>query len=246
MARTVSPCLAPLRPWAVLGLLAVGLIVGARPADAGAPPKTCKQCRVQCREEAALAACIQSDPRLATCSERRRNFCLKRARRACQRNLKTCCRRQCRTTGLVQCCGSAVSTTPTTAPSSGSSSTTTTGPLGSTSTTTTTTMPGQPQCTSDADCPSCQCCNVVGRCAGADGGSTTQCCSTPNTPPPVCGPKSPGACPAEATCPPPGQLLGGTYYWCQYCARSGNIIEVLVPSGTVPPLSTPSNACTRR
>ncbi len=235
--------LAGVRALSLLGALAVTLLLAAGPAEAAQSPKVCKQCRVQCRDEATLAACIESDPRLPSCSARRMAFCLRRARRDCKRNLRSCCRRQCRTTGLVQCCGSAVSATPGTGP--GVSSTTTTTVPGTT-TTTTTTLPGEPRCTSDNDCPTCQCCNPDGRCGGASGSSVTQCCSTPDTPPPQCGPKSPPACPAQATCPPPGRLLGGTYYWCAYCARSNNIIEVLVPSGTTPPISTASNACTRR
>jgi hypothetical protein len=62
----------------------------------------------------------------------------------------------------------------------------------------------------------------------------------------MCGPKSLSACPSQTTCNPPGQL-GGSYYWCGYCNVSKNIIEAYgVPVGTVPPISSPTNACTRR
>ena len=123
-------------------------------------------------------------------------------------------------------------------------------PPPSTSTTTTTTLPGG-GCTSNDECPTCQCCNpVTHTCGGATGSGVLQCCNIDGLPPtditPACGPKTPDICPASATCPPPGQLLGGTYYWCGYCADSLSIIEVYVPSGTVPPISYPSNACTRR
>jgi len=61
----------------------------------------------------------------------------------------------------------------------------------------------------------------------------------------ICGPKTPAICPQEATCAPPGQLLGGTRYVCQFCEGSGLIIEQLIPSGSTPQ-GYPSNACTRR
>jgi hypothetical protein len=120
-----------------------------------------------------------------------------------------------------------------------------------TTTTTTTTLPGG-GCTTDDDCPTCQCCNLVSHvCAGATGSAVQQCCNLAGAPPTditpgVCGSKTPDVCPASATCPPPGHLLGGTYYWCAYCEGSGSILEVVVPSGSVPPISSPTNACTRR
>jgi hypothetical protein len=115
--------------------------------------------------------------------------------------------------------------------------------------TTTTTLAGG--CTTDDDCPTCQCCNLESHvCTGATGSGVIQCCNLSGQPPTVlsgaCGVKTPATCPTGATCPPPGQLLGGTYYWCAYCAGSFNILEVLVPSGSVPPISNPTNACMRR
>jgi hypothetical protein len=141
------------------------------------------------------------------------------------------------TPGTTSTTGSVPTTTTT------SSTTTTT----TTSSTTTTTAP--PGCTSDDDCPTCQCCSL-GQCVGATGSGAVQCCNFPGEPPtmiqPACGSKTPNPCPPEAVCPPPGQLLGGSYYFCHSCVATNNIIEVVVPSGTVPPISQPSNACTRR
>jgi hypothetical protein len=45
---------------------------------------------------------------------------------------------------------------------------------------------------------------------------------------------------------PIGQVAGGTRYHCQVCAASGAIVEVLTASDVLPPISDPSNACTRR
>jgi hypothetical protein len=236
--------LAPSSSWLALLLSVLVLGVDVGPADAAPANKVCRQCRTLCQES--LAACIESDPRLASCPTRRRNFCLRRAKRDCKRNLKTCCRKTCRETGLLVCCGSAVSSTP----GSGGGVTTTLPGVTTTTvggTTTTTTIVGA--CTTDDDCPTCQCCNLITRvCSGTSG--ALQCCNIAGLPPttlmPACGPKTPNPCPAAATCPPPGQLLGGTYYFCAYCEGSNNIVEVFVPSGSIPPISNPTNACMRR
>jgi hypothetical protein len=146
------------------------------------------------------------------------------------------------------CCGSAVSPFPSTT-LFGSTTT-----LGSTTTTpgaSTTSTTGVVPCTTDDDCASCGCCDLATHtCGGATGNATSICCNLaagPSTPlqQGICGPKTPAICPQEATCAPPGQLLGGTQYVCQFCEDSGLIIEQLKPSGS-PPASYPSNACTRR
>ena len=226
--------------------LLVGLAAAPMTArDASAASKACKQCRTLCRED--VAACAAADPRLADCPAKRQSACLRRATRNCKRNLKTCCRRTCKDTGLPVCCGSAVSPFPTTTLFGASTSTTTTPGASTTSTT----GAGVP-CTTDDDCATCGCCNLVthvcGPVTGSGGGG---CCnlaqgpSTPLVPQGVCGPKSPAICPQEAICPPPGQGVGGTKYHCSYCAGSGLIIEQVLPTGTVPD-SYPSNTCTRR
>jgi hypothetical protein len=46
--------------------------------------------------------------------------------------------------------------------------------------------------------------------------------------------------------PPPGQFAGGFRYHSGICTASGNIVEIVLPSDQVPPISSPSNACTRR
>jgi hypothetical protein len=230
--------------WLGLALSALVLGVDAPRADAAPANKACRQCRTLCQES--LAACIASDPRLATCPERRRNFCLRRARRDCKRNLKACCRKSCRETGLPVCCGSAVSSTP----GSGGGVTTTLPGVTTTTVagTTTTTIAGA--CTTDDDCPTCQCCNLITHVCGGTAGAI-QCCNQTGLPPttlttPACGPKTPNPCPSGATCPPPGQFFGGTYYFCAYCEGSNNIVEIFLSSGSTPPISNPSNACTRR
>jgi hypothetical protein len=232
-------------------VLAASLVVLAcaatLPDASAATSKACRQCRTLCRED--LEACANADPRLADCPAKRQASCLRRATRACKKNMKTCCRRTCKETGLPTCCGSAVSSFPTTT-LFGSSTT-----IGSTTTTpgasTTSTTAAVP-CTTDDDCATCGCCNLsTHTCGGADGGGGGYCCnlaqgpSTPLVPQGVCGPKSPAICPQEATCAPPGQQFGGTQYVCQFCAGSGHIIEQFIPSGTQPD-GYPSNACTRR
>src|SRR5262245_1147068 len=120
------------------------------PRDASAASKACKQCGTLCRED--VSACAAADPRLADCPVKRQTACRRRATRNCKRNLKTCCRRTCKDTGLPVCCGSAVSSFPTTT-LFGSSTTfgsTTTTPGASTTTTTT----GVP-CNTDDDCATC-------------------------------------------------------------------------------------------
>jgi len=230
-------------------LLLLALLVGLTGSvttsrGASAASKACKQCRTLCRED--VAECAAADPRLAECSAKRQASCLRRATRACKRNLKTCCRRTCKDAGQPTCCGSAVSPFPTTtlAGSSTTFDSTTTTPGAST---TSTTGAGA-YCNTDADCPTCGCCNLQAHtCVG--GSNAILCCnpsggSTPLTQA-ACGPKTPAFCPQEATCPTPGSNEGGTRYVCQFCQDSGLIIEQLIPYGSIP-ASYPSNACTRR
>jgi hypothetical protein len=233
-------------------LLLLALLVAlvsslATSRDAEAASKACKQCRTLCRED--VEQCAAADPRLADCPAKRQSACLRRAARSCKRNMKTCCRRSCKDTGLPVCCGSAVSSVPTTT-LFGSSTT-----FGSTTTTpgaSTTTTTGAVPCNTDDDCASCGCCHLgTHTCGGTDGNGAGYCCnlaqgpSSPIVPQGVCGPKTPAICPQEATCAPPGQLLGGTQYVCAFCAGSGHIVEQFIPSGSAP-ASYPSNACTRR
>src|SRR5581483_10456414 len=218
------------------------------PARTKTPNKACRQCRVQCTED--VPACTAADPRLATCPAKRTNACLRRAKRACKRNLKKCCSRYCHDTGLVQCCGSATSAIP---PSRGGPPTTLPGGTVTTTTlgggvTTTTMSPGTRACTTDDDCPTCQCC-TSGVCGGTTGSGAGNCCNLPGQPPSslngACGPKTPAQCPASTMCVP-GTQQGEIRYHCSYCAGSNNIVEVYTMSGGIPPISQPSNACTRR
>jgi hypothetical protein len=228
-----------------IGLVAALLVLlPITVAAAPQAPKACRACRTQCPAE--IAACVQADPRLATCSPKRQKFCLRRAARSCKRNLKKCCLRTCRETGQVVCCGSAISPVPTTTTSTVETTTTSTAATTSTSTTIPT---GGIACATDSDCPSCGCCNLGSNtCSGATGPSTTICCNLPGSPtaiqPGACGPKTPAVCPATATCPPPGTNVGGTEYGCQWCEGSGAIIEQFFPSNGSP-RTYPSNACMR-
>lgn len=227
---------------AVLGLLVVLAALVASDAVA-ATADACKRCRTECRED--VAACVDADPRLATCRPKRLASCRKRATRACKRNRKKCCLRTCRDTGLVVCCGSATSAT--TLPGETTSTTfdgasTTTMTSGSTTSTTL-------GCTTDLDCPSCGCCNTLSHvCGPPTGNGAVNCCNIPpnSTPlsPGACGPQSPTSCPMDAVCPPPGQATGGIEYTCTYCLASGRIIEQYNPSGQLPK-NFPSNECLR-
>jgi hypothetical protein len=227
-----------------IALLVAVAVPTTTPREAAAASKACKQCRALCRED--QAACAAADPRLAECPTKRQKACLRRAARSCTRNLKTCCRRTCKETGLPVCCGSAVSPFPTTT-LFGSSTT-----FGSTTTTpgaSTTTTTGAVPCTTDDNCPTCGCCNLTTHTCGGTTNAAV-CCNVaqaPSTPlqQGICGPKTPAICPQEATCAPPGQLLGGTQYVCAFCEDSGHIVEQLIPSGSTPATYT-SNACTRR
>jgi hypothetical protein len=227
-------------------LLALVVLVSVTGSAHAKPNKVCRQCRVQCRES--LPACIAGDPRVAMCPEKRQKTCLRRAKRDCKRNLRTCCSQYCQDTGLVACCGSATSNVP---PSRGGPTTSTLpGGGGGGGTTTTTLPPGATACSSDADCPTCQCCNLVsGVCGGVTGSGAGNCCNLPGTPPAslfgACGPKTPDPCPASTMCIP-GTQIGETRYHCGYCAGSNNIVEVFTMSGAIPPISQPSNACMRR
>jgi hypothetical protein len=208
-----------------------------------ATTKACRRCRLACQQ--VIPTCIQRDPRLAQCQPGKTRKCLRRAKRDCKRNVLECCHRACRETGTVVCCGSALSPTPTTTISMTTTSSTTAG--GVTTTTvrgaTTTTVPIR--CTSDDQCPTCQCCrpDLNNTCGGPEAGGS---CCNPATGPKtvfdhgVCGPHTPAVCPDKTQCSAP---VGGNYFNCEGCPASGAIVWWCGPVEQSQP-ATP-NSCMR-
>jgi hypothetical protein len=44
------------------------------PAGAAKAPKVCRQCKALCKAPATVHACVDADPRIASCSARKRLF----------------------------------------------------------------------------------------------------------------------------------------------------------------------------